>query len=150
MQNGETFDGTLRITKGDNLQVSLLSPQSLSGVEFSSDGAGNPSEYIISFSGIQTTIPKSVLSQLSLTFSMFAPEIPSLIKHCSSDKFKESKDEFSQQGLSQITPITLNFKNNDIEYYFTYDATTGTPLLFIACHNNDSVTLKFTKFKTQI
>ncbi len=145
-----TLDGKLMATKNDTVRIDLLSPDSLNGISVESDSSGKMSNYIVSFSGIKTGIPKDVLEKLSLAFSMFAPDIPSTLKKLDKNAFTPLKDgqSFKLQGVSDISPITASFKNQQISYNLTYDLNTGIPLQFIASFGDTGVTLNITKFKS--
>jgi hypothetical protein len=80
---------------------------------------------------------------------LFSPSVASQIASISKNIPKQTVGEFKLQGLSEIIPYNINFSKNDVDFDLTYDKQTGTPLIFCASKNQDSVCLIFKKFKPE-
>lgn len=145
----QSVSGSLLITHADYLAVDITAPEELSGICAQSNNTENASTYSIGYSGIRSTVPKSILGKIDLTFMLFSPSVASEIASINKDVPKQSVGEFKLQGLSEIIPYNVSFSKNDVDFDLTYDKQTGTPLIFCASCKQDSVCLIFKKFKPE-
>ena len=139
----KTNEGRLIITKGDISVIEFLSPDELSGICITSDETGNTNSYTLSFDGISTDIPKSLLGKISLIFTAISDETASGAANLKKEDCTRVTDTDLLSKYTSHTPYFTTIKSGDVSVIVTYDSTSGEILSLCASENENSVTLIF-------
>ncbi len=137
--NDKYIEGSFEILRSDKTQMNFTSPDEYSSISVSGDSSGNSDVFTFELHGIPASVPKSIASDISLLFSLFSDEIPSII----SSLDKESFTLYEDDGNARVT-----FSQNDVNYSIIYSLSTGIPIALNASDKNSSVSITIADFQS--
>ena len=136
-------EGKLIVTKGETSSIEFISPDTLSGISISSDETGKADSYTLSFDGISTDIPKSLLGKISLMFTAVSDEAATGAKNLKKTDCFRVTDKDLLKRYEGYTPFLTTIRVGDVSVIVTYDSLSGEILSLCASENESSVTLDF-------
>lgn len=125
------------LTKDSFTSFSIHSPKEYSGITITGDNTGNADTFCLELSDIPSNVDKSIASDLSLIFSLFSDEIPSMI-------LTLDTDSFSTQNTAE-EKYTVSFNQNGMNYSVIYTSL-GVPVTLKAGNDKTSVEVTLSNF----
>ncbi len=123
--------------------LEFTSPEALSGIVVQSDETGKEGTYTMSFDGVSTDLPKSLMGKISLMFLLISDDTASGVKKLGKDAFYKVTDETVIEGSQGKVPYSAKLDVGSVGVMITYDSITGEILSMSASSDDDSVTLIF-------
>lgn len=144
LSDGEkNSEGELIVTRSDTNTLQFTCPDTLSGITVQSDETGKEGTYTLSFDGVSTDVPKSLMGKISLIFLLISDDTASGVKKLSQKDCYKITDSSVTEAYSDKLPYGVKLKVADITVSITYDSLTGEILSMSAAHSDNCATLIF-------
>ena len=105
----ESISGKINIERDENCRFEFTEPDTFFGISITGDTAGNSDTLCFEYAGIPASVPKILISRLSLMFSLFSDALPSRVSELSEDSFKPTSAPHSNSAGTSEAFANVSF-----------------------------------------